>query len=198
MGLLRRTPDPTRLADEDLVALAARGDERAFACLYDRHARVAWALAYRMLGDRAGAEDLVQEAFLALWRAAGDYAPARGGVRTWLLAIVRNRGIDRLRTHHAQARRQDALEQEAEVAGRAAPAPDEQALGALQGQAVRRALAELPADQREVLRLAYYGGFTHHEIADMLAIPLGTVKSRMRLGLERVRRALGAAEAAPA
>ncbi|MCU0280298.1 MAG: sigma-70 family RNA polymerase sigma factor [Acidimicrobiia bacterium] len=194
MGLLRRSPDPATLADEELIALVAGGDERAFACLYDRHARVAWALAHRLLGERTAAEDLVQEAFLALWRGAAGYRPSRGGVRTWLLAILRNRGIDRLRTQGAQARRQGLLEQEEQVLRPAGAPAEEAALGAVQGQAVRRALAQLPDDQREVLRLAYYGGFTHHEIADLLGVPLGTVKSRMRLGLERVRRAIAGPE----
>lgn len=198
MGILRRSPDPDRLADEELMALVAHGDERAFACLYDRHARLAWSLAHRMLGERAAAEDLVQEAFLALWRAAGEYAPGRGSVRTLLLAIVRNRGIDRLRSQAVQARRQDALAHEARAAGEAAADAGDLALTEIQGGAVRRALAGLPADQQDVLRLAYYGGFTHHEIADMLAIPLGTVKSRMRLGLERVRHALGGSAASAA
>ncbi|WP_217915453.1 sigma-70 family RNA polymerase sigma factor [Miltoncostaea marina] len=189
-------PRAAGLADEDLLALAGRRDAEAFELLYDRHARVAFSLAFRLLGDRSAAEDLVQDAFLALWRGADRYTPARGSVRTWLLAMVHHRGVDRLRSLGAIARRQEALQQ-AEL--RRDDAPDAAALGigrAIAGS-LRDELAALPRDQHEVLRLAYYGGFTHHEISEMLQLPLGTVKSRMRLGLERLRRGLGAAEAAP-
>lgn len=183
----------TRLADEDLITLVERGDPDAFEVIYERHSTVAYSLAYRLLGERQAAEDLVQDAFLAVWRGAAGYAVGRGSVRTWMLSILHNRGVDRLRTLAAQARRQDALEQ---VELRRPGAPDAAALGvqnAIAGS-VRQELGDLPAEQNEVLRLAYYGGFTHHEIADMLELPLGTVKSRMRLGLERLRRGLGATE----
>jgi RNA polymerase sigma-70 factor (ECF subfamily) len=185
-----RAPELTRLADEDLLTLVERGDADAFEVIYDRHARVAFSLAFRLLGDREAAEDLVQDALLAVWRGAGTYTSARGSVRTWLLSIVHNRGVDRLRTLAAMARRQDALEQ-AEL--RRPDEPDAEALGIGQALAgsVRRELGALPSEQSEVLKLAYYGGFTHHEIAEMLQLPLGTVKSRMRLGLERLRRGLG-------
>jgi RNA polymerase sigma-70 factor (ECF subfamily) len=185
-----RAPELTRLADEDLLTLVERGDADAFEVIYDRHARVAFSLAFRLLGDRQAAEDLVQDALLAVWRGAGTYTSARGSVRTWLLSIVHNRGVDRLRTLAAMARRQDALEQ-AEL--RRPDEPDAEALGIGQALAgsVRRELGALPSEQSEVLKLAYYGGFTHHEIAEMLQLPLGTVKSRMRLGLERLRRGLG-------
>ena len=192
----RRAPRAAGLADEDLLTLVERGDAEAFELLYDRHARVAFSLAFRLLGDRDAAEDLVQDAFLALWRGADRYSPARGSVRTWLLSIIHHRGVDRLRTLGAMARREEALRQ-AEL--RRDDQPDAAALGigrALAGS-LRDELAALPGDQHEVLRLAYYGGFTHHEISQMLQLPLGTVKSRMRLGLERLRRGLGAAEAAP-
>ncbi len=192
-----RLPDAlTRLADEDLVTLVERGDADAFEVIYERHSTVAYSLAFRLLGDRQAAEDLVQDAFLAVWRGAASYASNRGSVRTWLLSILHNRGVDRLRTLGAMARRQDALEQ---VELRRPDAPDAATLGVEQAMAgsVRDELGSLPAEQHEVLRLAYYGGFTHHEIAEMLSLPLGTVKSRMRLGLERLRRGLGAAEVSP-
>ena len=117
-------------------------------------------------------------------------------MRTWMLSILHNRGVDRLRTLGAMARRQEALEQ---VELRRPDEPDAAVLGVQSATAgsVREELGSLPAEQHEVLRLAYYGGFTHHEIAEMLSLPLGTVKSRMRLGLERLRRGLGATEVAP-
>ena len=182
-----------RLADEDLLTLIERGDAEAFEAVYDRHSRVAYSLAFRLLGDRQSAEDLVQDAFLAVWRNASGYKPARGSVRNWILSIVHNRGVDRLRTLAAMSRRREALEQ---VELRRPDEPDAAALGigrAMAGQ-LRQELSSLPGDQFEVLKLAYYGGFTHHEISEMLGLPLGTVKSRMRLGLERLRRGLGAAE----
>ncbi len=191
MGADTSPHELTRLADEDLLTLVERGDADAFEVVYDRHSRVAFSLAFRLLGDRQAAEDLVQDSFLAVWRGAGSFAPSRGSVRTWLLSILHNRGVDRLRTLGAVARRQDALEQ---VELRRPDEPDAAALGigrALAGT-VREELGSLPTEQHEVLRLAYYGGFTHHEIAEMLSVPLGTVKSRMRLGLERLRRGLGA------
>jgi RNA polymerase sigma-70 factor, ECF subfamily len=193
----RKAPEAlTRLADEDLLTLVERGDPDAFEVIYDRHSTVAFSLAFRLLGDRQSAEDLVQDAFLAVWRGAGGYASNRGSVRTWMLSILHNRGVDRLRTLGAISRRQEALEQ---VELRRPDAPDTATLGVESAMAgsVRDELGTLPAEQHEVLRLAYFGGFTHHEIADMLSLPLGTVKSRMRLGLERLRRGLGAAEVSP-
>lgn len=191
MDAERPPAELTRLADEDLLTLVERGDADAFEVIYDRHSRVAFSLAFRLLGDRQSAEDLVQDAFLAVWRGASGYASARGSVRTWLLSILHNRGVDRLRTLGAMSRRQEALEQ---VELRRPDEPDAATLGIEQAVAgtVRQELGSLPADQHEVLKLAYYGGFTHNEIAEMLSLPLGTVKSRMRLGLDRLRRGLGA------
>ena len=187
----------TRLADEDLLTLVERGDADAFEVIYERHSRVAFSLAFRLLGDRPSAEDLVQDAFLAVWRGAGSYSSTRGSVRNWLLSILHNRGVDRLRTLAAMTRRQEALEQ---VELRRPDEPDAAALGIGQALAgtVREELSTLPGEQFEVLKLAYYGGFTHQEIAEMLELPLGTVKSRIRLGLDRLRRGLGEAGVATA
>jgi RNA polymerase sigma-70 factor (ECF subfamily) len=189
-------PELGRLADEDLLTLVERGDAEAFEVLYDRHSRVAYSLAFRLLGDRDAAEDLVQDAFLAVWRGASSYAVGRGSVRTWLLSILHNRGIDRLRTLAAQSRRQEALEQ-AELRRPGQPDAAELGIGRAVAGAIRDELTALPAEQYDVLRLAYYGGFTHNEISEMLELPLGTVKSRMRLGLERLRRGVGASEVTP-
>ena len=182
------------MADEDLLARVDGGDPDAFEVIYDRHSRVAFSLAFRLLGDRQAAEDLVQDAFLAAWRSARAYSPTRGSVRTWLLSILHNRGIDRLRTASAMTRRQEALEQ---MELRRPPAPDAATEGMERAMAdtVRRELGTLPDEQVEVLTLAYYGGFTHQEISEILRVPLGTVKSRMRLGLDRLRRGVGFREA---
>jgi RNA polymerase sigma-70 factor (ECF subfamily) len=186
----RLPPDLARLADEDLLTLVERSDPDAFELIYERHSRVAFSLAFRLLGDRQAAEDLVQDAYLAVWHGAATYSSARGSVRNWLLSILHNRGVDRLRTMAAMTRRQEALQQ---VELRRPEEPDAAALGMGQALAgsIRQELGSLPGDQFEVLKLAYYGGFTHHEIAEMLELPLGTVKSRMRLGLERLLRGLG-------
>ena len=180
----------TRLADEDLLTLIERGDAGAFEVIYERHSRVAYSLAFRLLGDRQLAEDLVQDAFLAVWRGAARYASARGSVRNWMLSILHMRGVDRLRTLGAMARRQDALEQ-MELRRPDEPDAADVAIGRALAGTVRDELRDLPSEQSEVLRLAYYGGFTHQEISQMLELPLGTVKSRMRLGLERLRRGIG-------
>ncbi len=181
------------MADEELVVLVADGNPDAFEVLYDRHSRGAYSLAYRLLGNRDAAEDLVQDAFLAVWRGGASYSPTRGSVRSWLLAIVHNRGVDRLRTAGAMSRRQEAL-RSMEERRPAAPDAQSEAIKQSLGAEIRAELADMPDEQRRVLRLAYYGGFTHHEIAEMLNLPLGTVKGRMRLGLDRLRRSLGVAE----
>ncbi len=184
------------LADEELMLRVREGDAAAFAMVYDRHSTSAYSLAYRMCGKRGAAEDVVQEAFLSLWRASARYDAQRGSVRTFILGIVHNRAIDALRrstVHDSRRASDEGIEErfaaaertEAEVARR-----DEAA-------EVRSALDELPDDQQKVIELAYFGGFTHTEIAEMIDTPLGTVKGRMRLGLEKLRASLGdqAAEA---
>lgn len=190
----RRQNDLDRLADEDLVARVADGDAGAFEIVYDRHAKVAFSLAFRLLGDRAAAEDLVQDAFLSVWRGADRFSPALGSVRTWVLSIVHHRGIDRLRSSAASARRELALQQEARV-GAQQERPEDRAIDGALTPSLHRGLEALPDDQGRVVRLAYFGGFTHHEIAEMLGLPLGTVKSRLRLGLDRLRMSMGAREA---
>jgi RNA polymerase sigma-70 factor, ECF subfamily len=173
------------LADEDLMSLAVNGDAGAFAGLYDRHSRASYSLAYRMMGERQAAEDLAQEAFLGVWRAAGSYRAERGSVRTWILSIVHNRGIDQLRTMASRRRVHDRVEATASVAQ-----PSEafaETWRNSQREQVREALRVLPPEQLKVLELAYYSGYTHVEIANLLDLPLGTVKGRMRLGLQKIR-----------
>jgi len=182
-------PDPGelhRLADEELMHLVRSGDPRAFAVVYERHAGSAFSLAYRMCATRAAAEDVVQEAFLALWRSGGRYDATRGSVRTWVLGIVHNRAIDALRraTVHDRRRASDeGLEERFETGERT----DAEVARRAEASEIRSALGELPSEQSQVIELAYYGGFTHAEIADILGAPLGTVKGRMRLGLEKLR-----------
>jgi RNA polymerase sigma-70 factor, ECF subfamily len=173
------------LADEDLISLVEAADAEAFATLYDRHSRAAFSLAYRMMGERQASEDLTQDAFLKVWRGASSYRADRGSVRTWILSIVHNRGIDQIRSQASRRRTQDKVE---------ASAPRSQPSEAFaeawrnsQRDQVREALNTLPSEQLKILELAYFSGYTHVEISDLLGLPLGTVKGRMRLGLKKIR-----------
>lgn len=173
------------LADEELISLAQSEDAEAFAALYDRHSRSAYSLAYRMMGERQSAEDLVQDAFLKVWRSSGSYRADRGSVRTWVLSIVHNRGVDQLRSTASRRRTQDRV---------LADAPKSQPSEAFtetwrnsQRDQVREAMKTLPAEQLKILELAYFSGYTHVEIAGLLDLPLGTVKGRMRLGLRKIK-----------
>jgi RNA polymerase sigma-70 factor (ECF subfamily) len=182
--------DLRSLADEDVMQLVRRGDARAFEVIYERHSAAAFSLAYRMMGTRAGAEDVTQDAFLSLWRSGARYDRARGSVRTWVLGIVHHRAIDALRraTVHDKRRASDeGIEERFEARERT----DVEAARREEAGTVRGALSSLPADQSQVIELAYFGGFTHTEIADMLEAPVGTVKGRMRLGLKKMKAQLG-------
>jgi RNA polymerase sigma-70 factor (ECF subfamily) len=174
------------LADEELMLHVARNDADAFDLIYERHADAAYSLAYRICGTRAAAEEVAQDAFLSLWRNGTRYEPGRGSVRNWILGIVHNRAIDSLRRavrHESRRAGDEGLAERLMAPERT----DVEAGRREEAGTVRGMLAELPADQRRVIELAYFAGFTHTQIADMLAIPVGTVKGRMRLGLEKLR-----------
>lgn len=177
-----------RLSDEELVRRAARIDPAAFAELYDRHSVTAFSLARRMVGA-SRAEDAVQEAFLSAWRGVERYNPGRGAVRPWLMGIVRNRCIDELRRRDVRERRRAEVE-DVEQRFAAPESTDGEVLRAEQSTAVWTALATLPGNQRHVLELAYFDGWTQTEIAERLDLPLGTVKGRTRLALDKLRSAL--------
>ena len=180
-----RTRQYLLLADEDLISLVEAKDAQAFATLYDRHSRAAFSLAYRMMGERQAAEDLTQESILKLWRGAASYRSERGGVRTWLLSIVYNRGIDQLRSMASRRRTQEKVELSAPTSE--ASEAFEKSWRNSQRDQVRQAMKALPQEQLKVLELAYFSGYTHVEIAQLLEVPLGTVKGRMRLGLQKIR-----------
>jgi RNA polymerase sigma-70 factor (ECF subfamily) len=178
------------LADEELMQLVYRGNSAAFEVIYDRHADAAFSLACRMCSQRSMAEDVVQEAFLSLWRSGARYDRNRGSVRTWTLGIVHNRSIDMLRRRTTRERNLLAEEGAAERV----PAKERTELEFArrdEAREIRDALGQLPAEQSRVIELAYFGGLTHVEIAKMLETPVGTIKGRMRLGLEKLRMALG-------
>jgi RNA polymerase sigma-70 factor (ECF subfamily) len=177
------------LADEDLMHLVTAADPRAFEVLYERHSSAAFSLAYRMVGRRNVAEDVTQEAFLNLWRSGARYDRSRGSVRTWVLGIVHHRAIDALRRNTMHDKRRasaEGIEERHEARERT----DVEVHRREEAREVREALQTLPESQLEVVRLAYFGGFTHTQIAQMLDEPVGTVKGRMRLGLEKMRRVL--------
>jgi RNA polymerase sigma-70 factor (ECF subfamily) len=178
------------LADEDIMQLVRRGDAAAFEVVYERHANAAFSLAYRMCGSRGAAEDVVQEAFLSLWRSGARYDRMRGSVRTWLLGIVHNRAIDSLRRSVVHDRRR-ASDEGIEERFEARERTDVEVARLDEAQEIRVALQGLPPEQSRVIELAYFGGFTQSEIASMLDTPIGTVKGRMRLGLEKMRAQLG-------
>jgi RNA polymerase sigma-70 factor (ECF subfamily) len=183
--MAKKIPDRLLLADEDLMSLVEEGDSGAFAVLYDRHGRAAYSLAYRMMGERQAAEDLVQDVFLRVWRSTASYRSNRGSVRTWILTIVRNRGVDQIRSHSSRRRTQDRVEASAETSQ-----PSEAFTEAWRNSRrdqVRDALKTLPPEQLKILELAYFSGYTHVEIAELMDLPLGTVKGRMRLGLKKIK-----------
>ncbi len=172
------------------MQLVRGGNPRAFELLLERHGGAAFSLAYRMVGNRVTAEDVSQEAFLSIWRSRLRYDRARGSVRTWVLGIVHNRAIDALRRSMVHDRRKetlDGIEERFEARERT----DVEAARREEARTVRDALETLPEEQRKTLELAYFGGFSHSQIAELLGVPIGTVKGRMRLGLEKMRAQLG-------
>jgi RNA polymerase sigma-70 factor (ECF subfamily) len=176
-----------RLADEELMPLVGRKDPEAFEVLYDRHGGAAYSLAYRIVGDRAAAEEVTQEAFISVWRSGARFDATRGSVRSWLLSVVRNRAIDFLRSRAGKAPKltfdDDAVLEQRPAEERT----EDEALQRETAAEIQGALGKLPGEQSKVIELAYFGGFSHSEISRILNLPMGTVKGRMRLGLEKIR-----------
>lgn len=190
--LTRRSarPDLVSLADEDLMGRVHDGDAPAFEVIFDRHGDAAFSLAYRMCGRRATAEDVVQEAFLSLWRSGARYDRTRGSVRSWILGVVHNRAIDLFRRDSVRTSRD--VSDDGAVERMPAPESTEGEVHRREDASqVRGALRDLPDEQRQVIELAYFGGFSHSQIAEQLQLPAGTVKGRMRLGLTKLRLSLG-------
>ncbi len=178
----------TALSDEELLRRVAAGDQEALLALYDRYGRLVYSLAYRMLQDHQLAEEITQDVFTRVWQAASTFDPRRSAFTTWLTSITRNRAIDVLRRRRARG-----LTGPGEAELNTAIARADERLSPefhLEALAVREALAKLPEAQRQVLELAYFQGMTQREIAEHLNIPLGTVKTRMRLGMLKLRELL--------
>jgi len=178
---------PSGRTDDQLLAALAQRDLGALEELYDRYSKVAYSLAYRIVGDRGNAEDVVQDAFLSVWRQAATYKRERGAARTWLMSIVHHRSIDRLRSgaSSSNAIPYDELPESREETTK--PSIWQQAWNNVRGDIVRRALERLPVEQKKSIELAYFSGYTQAEIAELMGVPLGTVKGRMRIGLQKLR-----------
>ena len=178
-------------ADADLYEILSRGGGEAIAAVYDRYAGLAYGLALRIVGDPGRAEDVVQEVFFGLWRRPGSFNPEKGSFRTWLMTLVRNRSIDSVRGRRRHEQREAELPEEVRDLS-----PDSNPWAAvalsLERDVVREAVATLPAEQREAIEMAHFGGYTHAEIAGRLGLPLGTVKGRLRLGIEKLHAFLNA------
>jgi len=183
------TPERLQPADEELMRRVAEGDSDALAQLFRRYAGAVYSLACRMLNDREGAEELLNEAFVRVWRQAPSFDARRGKFSTWLMSVSRNLGIDQLRSRRARPQRSDPLtpndpdldpvDERGDV--------ERDVWQAERRRLIRQALRELPPAQREALELAYFEGLTQSEISTRLGDPLGTTKTRIRLGLQKLR-----------
>ncbi len=179
---------PDKADDVKLIERIAGGDADALGELYDRYGRLAFGVVYRMLPGPEAAEEVAQDAFHSVWRQARSYRAERGAVRTWLLAICRNAAIDWRRTRGKRLEREVSIEAAAELLSDAKV--DERVVGRLRAEHVRTVVGRLPPEQREVLALAFWGGYSQSEIATRTGTPLGTVKSRVRLAMNKLRDSL--------
>lgn len=182
-------PDWVELSDADLIGRAAAGEARALEVLYERYSRVVYSFGVRMLRDQQMAEELLQEVFFRAWQQGGSYSASRGTFVTWLLSITHNMAIDEIRKRGRRPQKADSEDPDAVLAGVADSGPgveDEVWMGALR-ETINGALEDLPRNQREAIELAYFRGMTQREISDYLGEPLGTVKTRMRLGIRKLR-----------
>ncbi len=179
--------------DADLIAQAAGGDPAALETLYDRYSRVVFSFALRIVGDPQIAEEILQEVFFRAWQQGGSFQSSRGSLVTWLLSITHNLSIDEIRKRKRRPQRADSAEPEQLLAGvrdDSVNVEDEVWLGSLR-QSILEALAQLPDAQRQPIEMAYFQGLTQREIAESLGEPLGTIKTRMRLGMLKLREFLG-------
>ena len=171
--------------DVQLAEQLAAGDVRALEVLYDRYGPLAYSISVRVLGDPGKAEDVVQEVFLKVWTNAARFDAGKGSLRTWLLTAVRNRSIDFLRGRGAHERSEKEIPEFVPATGSGAD-PWREVSRAMEREAVRQAVESLPSEQKQAVELAYFGGYSYPEIADMIRVPLSTVKGRMRLGMEKL------------
>ncbi len=186
--------DPARLEDEALIQAIAKGQSAALGILYDRYGRLVFSLAYQVLNDDAVAEEITQEVFLQIWTKAGTFQSELGKVSTWLTSITRHRAIDTLRRRHVRPEGHrvewDSLEENEEPQWADPLNVAAQVESNIQSLAIRQAIAQLPKDQQQALALAFFHGLSHQEIANTTGNPLGTVKTRIRLGMQKLRQIL--------
>jgi len=185
----------TRADDTALIASIARFSEDALGELYDRYSRLVYSLAYSTVGDVFTAEEITQDVFVSVWRNAKSFEPGRGKVSTWLISIARNRAIDMFRKGlrrrvKSPERRQVQWSELPETVPSLEDGPEEEAQSVFERERIRKAVAELPAEQREALALAFFRGYTHSEIARALSEPLGTIKTRIRIAMDKLRKIL--------
>ncbi len=192
MNVSSSDSDYAELGDEELMQRLHHRDQRAFEAIFDRYGDLVYSTALRVLRDAQLAEDVSQEIFVRLWRKPQSYVAERGRFLTWLISVTRNRAVDEVRSRGRRQRHETASpeEQERELPASDSIDPALNAQLAEQARIVRAALAELPPEQREIIELAYFGGLTQQEISDRLDQPLGTVKTRIRLGMQKLRAAL--------
>jgi RNA polymerase sigma-70 factor, ECF subfamily len=176
-------PPPVAANDAQLVDLLREQPAAGIAALYDRYGRLIFSMALRIVGDRGAAEEITQDVFLRSWRSLDRYRPSQGSLITWLLSIAHNRAIDELRSRRGKNARREVSDEDLQLTTLVDPGFDE---ALLRGE-VRQALGELPPAQREVIELVFWGGLTRREIADRLDLPLGTVHTRLRLGMDKLR-----------
>ncbi len=187
----------TDLADEILLAKIADSDRRALEALYDRYGRRVFALAARMLNDPQSSEEVTQDVFMSVWRRVGSYKPGRGKFTTWLFSIAHNRTIDELRKRMRDRNRENSNIDDHMNIKEETPLPADQIVAQSEFDMVKYAMNSLPAEQRIVVEMSYFGGFTQVEISEMTDQPLGTVKTRMRLALKKLRVSLADRMASP-
>lgn len=191
MQIFKDAESSNDLSDEALLNAIANGAVWAMESLYQRYSRMLYSLAYRLVADHQVAEDLLQDAFLAIWRRSTSYSPQTGAARSWLISILHHRAIDHLRRVRRRSTLQEAPLEETELDETTAfPDVWEEVWRSVKSSQVRAALMKIPVEQRLVIELAYFQGWTHTEIAEGVQIPLGTVKARLRLGLMHLKHAL--------
>lgn len=178
-------------SDEQLVYALKRGENWAMSALYDRYSRLVFSLALKILRDSGAAEEAVQEVFVKVWRRAKEFDSERGKFSSWLTGIAHNHAIDELRRRSVRPAASDDETDESDQVVDSAPAPLDMALQSLEHRRILDALGEIPLEQRKPIEMAYFEGFTQQEIAEKLCQPLGTVKTRMRLGMQKLKALLG-------
>jgi RNA polymerase sigma-70 factor (ECF subfamily) len=189
-------PVPRRTPDTDwssYIDRAARGEQQALAQLYDESSRLIYSVVARIVGDSADAEEVTLDVYAQIWRQAKDYTAGRGSPSTWMIMIARSRALDRVRSRQGRLQRETALEDVVDARSREEE-PEEKAWLSQRRRRVRQAMADLAPEQREVIEMSFFLGFTHSELAEKLGQPLGTVKTRIRLGMIKLKQTLSSAE----